>query len=1072
MIEWVVGYALKKRVVVAMICVFAAIYGYYSWTQLAVEAYPDIAEAMTRIITQAPGLAAEEVEQQVTIPLERELNGTPGLLVMRSKTTFGLSLITLVFRDGVETYWSRQRILERLQNVTLPPDLAPSLDPVSSPTGQLYYYTLESDTKGLRDLSELQKWVIIPALKQVPGVADVGNFGGITTQFQLELDPQQLMRFNLSLNNVTDAIKANSASAGGSVVVRGDLGYVVRGVGLVQTLEDMGNIVVTQRNGTPILVRDLGKLKLSNQERHGILRKDERNDVIEGIVLLLKGENPSRVMNGVHAKVAELNDRFKSEGVQIAPYIDWSDLVDATVDKVSHTIFMGVGLVLIVLILFLGSPRSALIVGLTIPFAMAVTFIMMYLTNISANLLSLGAIDFGIIVDGAIVVTDAILRRREARPDEPLSEDDAREAAHQVARPIFFATLIIITAYLPLFAFQRVEAKLFHPMVYAISYAQLGALLLVLTLLPALAFLAYRKPQRVFRNPVIEWLERGYLQVLQGILHRPRIIYGLSAGAIVAVVWLGATVWREFLPELDEGSIWLHAELPGGISLATANKMAADMRDAIREFPEVANIVIHVGRNDDGTDPWTPSHIETGVGLRPYNTWPSGGNKRDLIRRMAARLSQLPGFEIAFSQPIMDTIIDKLVEPHAQLSVRIFGDDYKEMRRIAGEVVDVLKTVPGTADVALDQQPPLPQIVIKVDREAAARYGINVSDITNLIQIGIGGGSVSQIFIRDRRYDVSVRFPESARNSPEAIGNLLLASTGGALVPLSQVARIQLQTGESTITHEMTQRYLLVKLNYSERDIPSIVADAKKAIAQKVTFDPKRYRIEWGGEFEKQQRAEARFRLIIGLMLAVMAVLLYAEFGVLRQVLLILGVVPLAALGGLIALHATGTTLNVASGVGFIALFGVAVLNGVIMVANLNRHRDMGQSLFEAVLVGAGERLRPVLMTASVATVGMLPAAMATGVGSDVQRGVATVVAGGVLIATLLTLFVIPTFYFVIERWAPKSIQNAVAQTAGIVGIILAVYTSSSSSRLHPASTQFTEIEYAIAADRYEISTG
>jgi cobalt-zinc-cadmium resistance protein CzcA len=1034
MIEWLVSYALRKRVIVGMVCLFTAIFGYYSWTQLAVEAYPDIAEAMTRVITQAPGLAAEEVEQQVTIPLERELNGTPGLLMMRSKTTFGLSLITLVFRDGVETYWSRQRILERLQNVTLPPDLAPSLDPVSSPTGQLYYYTLESGTKGLRELSELQKWIIVPALKQVPGVADVGNFGGITTQFQLQLDPQQLMRFNLSLKNVTDAITANSSSSGGSVVARGDLGYVVRGVGLVQTLEDMGDIVVTQRNGTPILVRDLGKLKLSNQERHGILRKNDKNDVIEGVVLLLKGENPSRVMVGVHAKVDELNDRLKLEGVQIVPYIDWSNLVDATVDKVSHTIFMGIGLVLIVLILFLGSIRSALIVAVTIPFAMAVTFTMMYFTNIPANLLSLGAIDFGIIVDGAIVITDAILRRREAKPSEFLTEEDAREAAHQVARPTFFATLIIITAYLPLFAFQRVEAKLFHPMVYAVGYVQLGALLLVLTLVPALAYLVFRKPQRTFRNPAIEWLEGRYPRVLGHVLCRPFMIFGLSAGAVVAVVWLGTTIPREFLPELDEGSIWLHAELPGGISLATANRMVVDLRDAVREFPEVSNIIIHVGRNDDGTDPWTPSHVEAGVGLRPYSDWPSGGSKRELIQRMAARFRQLGGIEIAFSQPIIDTIIDKLVEPHAQLSVRVFGDDYREMRRIAGDAVEVLRTVPGASDVEVDQQPPLPQIVIKVDREAAARYGINVSDITDLIEIGIGGGAVTQLFIGDRRYDATVRFPEAARNSPEAIGGLLLASTGGALVPLSQVATIRRQTGESTITHEMTQRYVLVKLNYRDRDVPSLVAEAKQTIAKRVTFDPKRYRIEWGGEFEKQQRAEARFKLIVGLMLAVMSVLLFAEFGVFRQVLLILGVVPLATLGGLIALHITGTTLNVASGVGFIALFGVAVLNAVIMVANLNRHRDMGQSLYEAVLAGAGERLRPVLMTASVATVGMLPAAMATGVGSDVQRGVATIVAGGLLIATLLTLFVIPTFYFVFERWALRRVRGGAAQTTATLG--------------------------------------
>jgi cobalt-zinc-cadmium resistance protein CzcA len=1026
MIDWAVGYALRKRLVVAMICLFGAAFGYYSWTQLAIEAYPDIADASSQVVTQAPGLAAEEVEQQVTIPLERELNGTPGMFMMRSKSTFGLSLITLVFRDGVEDYWSRQRMLERIQNVTLPPGLTPGLDPLSSPTGQILYYTLESDTKGLRELSEIQRWTVIPALKQVPGVADISNFGGLTTQFQLELDPQQLTRFNLSLKNVTDAINANSASAGGSIMNRGQLGYVVRGVGLVQTLDDLGNIVVTQRNGTPIFVRDLGKLKLSSQERHGILGKDARNDAIEGIVLLLRGENPSRVMDNLRIKVAELNGRLKADDVQIVPYLDRSNLVQATVSKVSHTVFQGIGLVLIVLILFLGSPRSALIVGITIPFAMMVAFILMYFTKIPANLLSLGAIDFGIIVDAAIVITEAILRRREAKPTEPLSEDDVRQAARQVARPIFFATLIIITAYLPLFAFQRVEAKLFYPMVYAVGFAQLGALAFALLLIPGLAFMAYRKPRRVFHNPVLESLEGGYRHWLDHFLARPGLAYGAAALAAACVIWLGATVVREFLPELDEGSLWLHAEMPGGISLATATEMAADLRNAVREFPEVDYIVSHVGRNDDGTDPWTPSHVEAAIGLKPYASWPGGGNKQDLVRRMGERLEQLPGFEIAFSQPIIDSVVDKVFEPHAQLGVRIFGDNYEDMRRIAREVADVLIRVPGTTDVLVDQQPALSQLVIKVDREATARYGINVSDVTDLIQTGIGGGAVSQVFIRDRRYDVTVRFPEDARNSPEAIGSLVLTSSTGALVPLSQVASLELHAGESTISREMNERFLMVKLNFRNRDLPSLLAEAKAAIAAKVSFDPRRYRLAWAGHFEGEQRAEARFRLIIALILGMMVVLLYAGFGILRQVLLIVGVVPLATLGGLIALHLTGTTLNVASGVGFVALFGVAVMNAVIMVANLNRVRELGVSLREAVLTGARERLRPVLMTATVASVGMLPAALATGVGSDVQRSLATVVAGGLVLATLLTLFLIPTFYFVIERRAEKRVGGEV----------------------------------------------
>lgn len=1018
MIDRFVDIALRKRLVVAMICIFAAAYGWYSWTQLAIEAYPDVADTASQLITQAPGLAAEEVEQQVTIPLERELNGTPGIVMMRSRSTFGLSLISLVFRDGIEDYWSRQRIMERIQNVTLPAGLSSVLDPLSSPTGQILYYTLESDSKNLRELSEIQRWTVIPELKQVPGVADVANFGGLTTQFQLELDPLALMRFNLSLKNITDAINANSANAGGSVVNRGELGYVVRGIGMVQTLADLGNIVVTQRNGTPIFVRDLGRLKLANQERHGIVGKDDRNDAVEGTVLLLRNENPSRVLDGVHAKLAELNARLAADGVRIVPYLDRATLVDSTVARVSSTVFQGIGLVLIVLILFLGSPRSAVIVGATVPFAMVAAFILMSHTHVSANLLSLGAIDFGIIVDGAIVMTEAILRRREARPEAPLTEADVREAARQVARPIFFATAIIITTYLPLFAFQRIEAKLFYPMAYAVGYAQLGALLFALAVVPGLAYLAYRAPRRVFRNRVLGWLETRYRAMLQRSLRRPAIAAVVAAGVAAAVVGLGATVWREFLPPLDEGSLWLHAELPPGISLQKASEMVADLRRTVNEFPEVSYVVSHTGRNDDGTDPWTPAHMEAAVGLTPYATWPAGETKADLVRRMSARLEELPGFEIAFSQPIIDSVLDKVFDPHSALAIKVFGDDFNELRRIGRDIIAVLEQTPGVTEAAIDQYTPLPQVTIKVDREATARYGINVADVVDLIRTGIGGEAVTQVFIGERHYDVTVRFPAQERSSPEAIGHLELTSSSGALIPLSQVASIRLQTGESMINREMNHRYLLVKLDYRDRDAAALVAQVTAAIAQKVAFDGKLYRLAWGGQLEGQQRAETRFRLILGLVLAVMMVLLYAEFGLLRQVFLIVGVVPLATLGGLIALHLTGTTLNVASGVGFIALFGVAVMNGVIMVANLNRARESGAALADAVIAGAAERLRPVLMTAAVATVGMLPAALATGVGSDVQRSLATVVAGGLIPATLLTLLVIPTLYFALERRA------------------------------------------------------
>jgi heavy metal efflux system protein len=1017
MIERIIDLAISKRALAITVFVLVGIFGFYSWTQLQVEAYPDIADVTSQVITQAPGLAAEEVEQQITVPLERELNGTPGLVSIRSKSTFGLSLITLVFRDGSEDYWSRQRVQERIQNVTLPAGITAGLDDLTSPIGEIYRYTLESKSKTLRQLSEIQRWIVIPAFKQVPGVVNVNNFGGLTTQFQVELNPDSLNRFGVALKDVTGAITANTQNSGGSVMNRGQYGYVIRGIGLAQTLDDIGNIVVTQKNGTPVFVRDLGELRLSHQERHGILGKDDNNDTIEGIVLLLKGENPSQVMDSVHAKVAALNAQLRTQDVQLVPYIDRSDLVHATVEKVSHTIMEGVGLVLIVLILFLGSPRSAVIVAVTIPLAMAIAFILMRLTSIPANLLSLGAIDFGIIVDGAVVMTEAILRRREAHADQALTEADVRQAAHEVARPIFFSTLIIITAYFPLFAFQRVEAKLFSPMAYVVGYSLFGALLIALALIPSLAFIAYRRPQRVWSNPVLGWLRSRYASLLDRSLKRPRFAVATALVSAALVVVLGWTVGRDYLPQLDEGSIWLQVTMPAGISLETATEMAADLRRAVRQFPEVSYVVTQDGRNDDGTDPFTPSHIEASVGLRPYSTWPRGETKAELIQKLDARFRQMPGFQIGFTQPMIDGVYDKIAGAHSQLVVKIFGDDLGELRRIATQVVSAHDATPGSADVSIDQEPPLPQVVVQVDRAALARYGINVSDVSDLIQTGIGGQAVTQLFIADRQYDVSVRFPQPMRSDPQAISSLVLTSSTGAKIPLSQVASVQLKSGESTIAHDTNARVMVVKLDYRDRDLSSFLEDAKKHVAESVKFDPNKFRIEWGGQFENQQRAEVRLLLILCLVLGGMLVLLYAAFAHLRQAVLVLGAVPLATLGGLVALHLTGVTLNVASAVGFIALFGVAVQNSIILIANINRIRDDGVRLVDAVISGAGERLRPVLMTASVATLGMLPAVLATGVGSDVQRSLATVVVGGLLLTTPLTLLVLPTVYFVIESW-------------------------------------------------------
>jgi heavy metal efflux system protein len=1023
MIDRFVAFCFQKRLWIWLLAVFAAVYGAYAWSQLPVDAYPLLSDVAAQVTTQAPGLAAEEVEQQITIPLERALNGTPGLFVMRSSSTFGLSLITMVFRDGSEDYWQRQRVTERIAGVTLPPGITPGLDPVTAPEGEIYRYTLESDTKNLMELSEIQKWIVIPALQQVPGVANIDNFGGFTKEFRLDLDATELLRYSVGLNDLITAINNNSANAGGGRVARGEQSFVVRGVGLVRNLDNLGNIVVTQRGTMPILVRDLGTLSYNHQEREGILGKNENPDTIEGIVQLLKYQNASQVIKAVHQKVEELKKQLDPMDVHIVPYIDRENLVQATINKVAHTVLEGIGLVCIVLIMFLGTWRSALVVAVTIPFAMVMAFILMSLTKMSASMLSLGAIDFGIIVDGAIVVTENILRRREQKPTEELTGEDVRTATAQVARPIFFATLIIITAYFPLFALERGEARLFTPMAYTVGYALFGALLCTLALIPGLAYAVFRKPRPVGHNRLLEWLTGAYRAALGGLLDRPKISAAIVAAAFLAVGFLGPRVGRDYLPELDEGALWLQVQMPTGLSLDAAVDMASQLRRALLEFPEVSYVVTQTGRSDEGTDPWTPSHIEVPVGLTPYDTWPAGETKKDFIKRLNDRLLQMPGFSIGVQQPISDMVNDLVGGAHSPLVIRIMGDDFKEMRRIGTDIVDELRNIRGTASASIFQEPPIPQILIEADRAAAARYGINVSDITNLVQTGIGGAAVTQVYVGDRIYNVTVRFSTNARNNVDALGALTLTAPSGAQVPLAQVAKIQLQNGESTITRYMNHRNLTVRIDLDDRDLVSYLAEVQTRLAQAVKFDNDKYSLVYAGLFENQQRAQARLIPILGLVIGLMLLLLFAEFGRLRQAVMILCVVPLATLGGLIALFVTGETLNVASAIGFIALFGVAVQNGIIMVANLNRVRETGVALRDAIITGAVERFRPVLMTATVATIGMMPAAIATGVGSDVQRGLATVVVGGLILATLLTLFILPTFYYSLERiaarWAP-----------------------------------------------------
>lgn len=1013
--------SVEKRWVMVALFTLLAFFGYYSWKQLSIEAYPDIADVTSQVVTQVPGLAAEEVEQQITIPVERALNGLPGMHVMRSKSTFGLSMITIVFEDGVDDYWARMRIQERLNEVELPYQAVPGLDPLTSPIGEVYRYIIETNGgQDLRELTDLQNFTIIPRIKQVSGVADVTNFGGITTQFQVEVDPRKLEQYNITLSEVIETIEKNNVNAGGSVLPRGELGYVIRGIGLVKNLEDLGKIVVKSENGVPIFLNDIGELKYGTLERKGVLGYTDRernySESLEGIVLLLKGQNPSIVLEGIHTAVDELNNGGLPNGVRIHTFLDRTDLVNTTLNTVSHTLLEGMTLVIIVLIVFLGSWRGALLVAITIPLSLLIAFILMHFTNIPANLLSLGAIDFGIIVDGAIVMMETILKKREDNPEEELQEKTIAQRAAEVAKPIFFATIIIITAYLPLFAFERVEKKLFTPMAFTVGYALLGALAVALLVIPGLAYVLYRKPQKLYHNKWLEKLTDAYNRTVQKIMRKPKKVFLPLILILVAASALTIRVGKDFLPPLDEGSIWLQVQLPPGISVEKSKEMSDTLRARTMRHEEVTYIMVQAGRNDDGTDPWTASHFEVSVGIKPYKEWKRGKTKYDLIEELAKEYEQLPGFTVGFSQPMIDGVMDKISGAHSELVVKIYGDDFKETRRIAEEVMTTLKTVPGAVDLDIDQEPPLPQLQIHADRDKIAQYGLNVSDVAELIEVAIGGKAVSQLFIGHKVYDIICRYSEISRNTPDKIANLMLTSKTGAKIPLSQVAEVKLSTGESTITREMNKRHLTVKLNVRNRDLKSLLNDSQKAIEKNVKYDHKKYTIQWGGQFENQNRAYERLLVIVPLALGIMFILLYGAFGSFRQAGLLMSIVPLALFGGMLALNVRGMTLNVSSAVGFIALFGVAIQNGVIMISHINELRCKGYDLLQAVIEGAKHRFRPVLMTATVAVLGLFPASLATGIGSDVQRPLAMVIVYGLLFSTLITLFALPALYYLVEK--------------------------------------------------------
>ena len=1017
MIATLLRLALRQRFLSIVIGLALIGVGLWAFNQLSIEAYPDISDTQVVVISLYPGHAAEEIEQQVSVPIERSLNSVPNVIARRSRTIFGLSVVELTFEYGTNDYFARQVVLEKLRDATLPDGVTPTLGPMSTPIGELYKYTLEGTGYDSRQLREIEDWVIEPRLLQVPGVTDITPFGGVIKQYQIEVDPVALTRYNLAIRDIAQAVDSNNQNAGGALLDNQQQGLVVRGVGLIQSIEDVENVVVTAANGVPVFVRDVGKVHIGSAPRTGIFAIGDKSDRVEGIVLMRRGENPSAVLAGIHEAVDELNATGLPSGVRMVPIYDRTDLVNNTLHTVTHTLLEGLVIVLAVLFLFLGSARAALLTAITIPLSLLFAFICMHFSGIPANLLSLGALDFGIIVDGTLVMVEHIVHALEVRRGQEHQEtvlDTIRNAALEVERPIFFSLLIIVSAYIPLFTLERVERRLFTPMAFTVCYALLGSMLLALTLIPVLATYLFRNAPTSWENPILTWLSGKYQRALGATIAYPGRIVAAAAFVVLASFGVGTLLGSEFLPQLDEGVVWIRANFPAGISLTKSAELAAEIRRLVKQSPEVREVASQTGRNDDGTDPYGPNRNELFVALKPYDEWGHGRLKADLVDDLSARLKNaIPGGFFSFTQPIIDNVTEAVTGSPADLAVIITGSDLAELRRLGTQTLDVLRQVPGAADTGIEQEEDQSQLRIRLDRQSLARYGLNVRDVQDVIELAIGGRTVSTFFEGERRFDITVRYVPEARTDPSAIGTILVTTRDGGRVPLSQLAQIEVASGASIIARRENRRQISVRTNIRGRDQGGFVADAQQRFEHDVKL-PQGYTVDWGGQFENLARARRRLAFILPVTIAVIFALLFFTFGNTTYAGLVLLNVPFSLVGGILALYLRGINLSVSAAVGFISLFGVAVMSGVLVVSEINRRRDDGIDPRTAVVQGALAQMRPVLMMIVVAMLGMVPAARATGIGSDVQRPLATVVVGGLLSTLVLTLFALPALYWLV----------------------------------------------------------
>ena len=1017
-IHKLVGASLSQPLLIALLALAVVGVGIWSFLRLPVDAYPDVSPPLVEITTQWPGHAAEEVERLITVPIEVEMNGLPGLTVTRSISLYGLSNVRITFDDGTDRYFARQQVFERLADAALPDGVKPGISPLFSPSGLVYRYVLQSTDRSAMELKVLQDWVLEKAYRSVPGVADMSSLGGETMQYQVLVDPNRLAGAGLSVQNVADALGANNGNAGGGFYSEGGQFYYVRGLGRVVTLDDIGNVVLAVKNGTPILMRDIGDVVIGHAPRLGQFGFNNQNDAVEGVVLMRTGEQAQTVLRRVEAMTAKLNGSVLPKDVKVMPFYDRSELIALTTRTVEDNLLRGIVLVVVVLIFFLYDVRSGLIVAVTIPLSLFFAFICLDLRHIPANLLSIGAIDFGIIVDGAVVMVENIHRHLARRHGtEYRIRDVIMDAASEVDRPIVYAIAVIVAAFLPIYALSGASGKLFTPMADTTIYALLGSLLFTLTVVPVLCLFALRGGIKEKRNVAFEWIRDRYQRGLDWCLPRARLTIAASAALFAVSLLIALAIGGEFMPKLDEGALWVRATMPYTISFEESSRLVPQIRAILSSFSPVTVVASEHGRPDDGTDPTGFFNAEFYVGLKPYNEWTGPyKDKEALIAAIQQKLAAFPGITFNYTQPAEDAVDEALTGLKSSLDVKIFGTDLSILEAKGRAIKKVLESVRGIEHVTLVQELGQPSLTISADRAKMARYGLNVADLNGLIDAAVGGSAATQVVQGERTFDLVVRLQPQFRETPEEIGNILVATGDGAQIPLRQVADVQIANGAAFIYRQDNSRYIGVQYSVEGRDLASAVRDARAEVDRQVKL-PASYSMRWGGEYEEYTASRTQINVVLPLTLILIFAILFVLYHNFKfPFITVVGVILSAPFGGLLILGLTGTPLSVSSMIGFLALFGVSVQTAVVYISYANELRLAGFNIPDATRTAALLRLRPIMMTALVAALGLLPAALSTGVGSDTQKPFALVIVGGLISRLLISIFLMPVLYAVTAR--------------------------------------------------------